>query len=104
MRLYELIITLVRRLAQRSTYLRRICNYTWRRRLRGLSRALLLKKLQFLINHAYLRDIMKCYNQGLFADDSDILCIIYNEIVHRGLRDAPYCKTIVNRYEEPRGK
>ena len=104
MRLCEIIITLVRKLAQRSAYLRRICNYTWRRRLRYLSREILFKKLQFLINHAHLRDIMKCYNQGLFTDDRDILRIIYNEIAHRGLHDAPYCKTIVNRYEEQQSK
>ena len=100
MHLYDVIITLARRLAQRSTYLRRICNNAWHRRLRNLPRAVLIRKFRFLINNAHLRDIVKCFNQGLFAHNRDVLRIVYNEIVQRGLRDAPYCKPIVNRYEE----
>lgn len=102
--LYVIVITLTRILIQRSAHLRRVCNNTWRRRLRNLSRVFLLRKLQFLINHAHLRIIVKCYNQGLFTNDRDILRIIYNEIVQRGLRDKPYYKIIVNRYEEQHGK
>lgn len=60
------------------------------RHLRYLSQAILFKKLRFLINHAHLRVIVKCYNQGLFANDNDVLHVVYNEIVQRGLRDTPY--------------
>ncbi|EZA47690.1 hypothetical protein X777_15438 [Ooceraea biroi] len=96
--LYEIVFTVTRILMQRSPHLSRMCNVTWRSRLQSLSRNGLLRKLQFLINHSDLRTIVKCFNRRLFANDPDILCILYNEIVRRGLQDAVYVENISRTY------
>ena len=104
MNLYEIISKVQRILISYSPYLRRVCNSTWCARLRNLSRKALLKKFKFLISRSGLRIIIKCYNKDLFTDDSDILNIVYNEIVQRGLQNTEYVHNIVTRYNERRGK
>jgi hypothetical protein len=104
MNLREIITKVQSVLIPRSPYLRRTCNRVWCIHLRGHARQTLLKKFKFLINHSTLRNIIKCFNYGLFAGDRDILHIVYNEIVQRGLQNTAYVKNIVSRYEERRGK
>lgn len=98
--LYEVVITLTRITVQRSTRLDRVCNVKWRKHLRNLSCEGLLCKLRFLVNHLDLRTIVKCFDRGFFANDPDILSIVYDEIVQRGLRDAMYVEAIVKKYEK----
>lgn len=102
--LYEIVITVTRITVPRSLHIYRVCDFTWRARLYRLSRQGLLQKLRFLINHLDLRTIVKCFKQGLFADDPDILFIGYDEIVRRGVRDMMYVKAVVQKYENWRGK
>lgn len=97
--LYEIVITVTRILVQRSQSLHRVCDSAWRSRLCTLSRKGLLKKLRFLINHADLRTIVKCFNRGIFADDPGIICIVYDEIVLRGLHNTVYVEGIVRQYK-----
>lgn len=104
MNLREIIIKVQSVLIPRSSYLRRVCNRAWCTHLRSDSRQTLLKKFKFLINHTTLRNIIKCFNRGLFSGDRDILHIIYNEIVRRGLHNTAYVKNIVSRYDERRSK
>lgn len=102
--LYKIVMMMTRILVQRSSRLYRVCNVMWRSRLRSLSRKGLLKKLRFLINHMDLRTIVKCFNRGLFADDPDIICVGYNEIVRRRLHNTVYVEAIVNKYKKLYGK
>ncbi|XP_039309882.1 uncharacterized protein LOC120358725 [Solenopsis invicta] len=102
MNLREIIIKVQSVLIPRSSYLRRVCNRAWCTHLRSDSRQTLFKKFKFLINHTTLRNIIKCFNRGLFSGDRDILYIIYNEIVRRGLHNTAYVKNIVSRYDERR--
>ncbi|KAH0949871.1 hypothetical protein HN011_001994 [Eciton burchellii] len=104
MELYEIVMMVTRMSVQRSPRLYRMCNTAWRSRLQDLSRFGLLKKLQFLINHSNLRMIVKCFNQRLFANDPDILCVLYNEIVQRGLQDTVYVEDIIETYRRLDGK
>lgn len=104
MTLLDIITKVQRVLITRSPYLRRVCNSVWCARLQNLPRKALLKKFKFLINHSALHTIIKCFNRGLFANDRDILHIVYDEIMQRGLQNTAYVQNIVNRYTEQRGK
>lgn len=97
--LYEVVITITRILVKRSLRLYKVCDFAWRSRLRGLSRKALLKKLRFLLNHSDLRTIVRCFNQGVFIGGTDILCVVYDEIVLRGLHNTAYVENIVAEYK-----
>lgn len=96
--IYNIIIKLTRILIQRSSSVRRVCNRVWRLRLPTLSAASLLKKLRFLINKSDLRTIVRCFNHGIFTDDPDVICLVRNEIVSRGLGHTVYVQNIIKQY------
>lgn len=102
--LHEIVITVTRILMQRSPRLYRVCTVSWRVGLQSLSRIGLLKKLRFLINQSGLRTLVKCFNRKLFPEDPDILRILYNEIVQRGLQDTLYVEDIIILYKKLVGK
>lgn len=98
--LHEIVYTVTRILIKRTPHFSKICNLEWRVRLRALKRNGLLRKFRFLINHLDLRTIVKCFNAGLLSTDCDILCILYDELVLRGVANEIYVKCIVNKYRE----